>query len=169
MKYSACFVLCPIHSSEYGVPESLSIVARLKATPGNLLLLRNTDSDPDFQPPPSPSNGDRNAARPLIKSNKYQPPAKEKGGLPNYNQIAEKLAVCVKPFHFSYDQALYLLEYLEFYSLLGVSHFTFYNHTIGPHVDCILQHYIKGDIPDRSTALDAESSVSQLHTPLFLG
>jgi Glycosyltransferase family 92 len=44
-------------------------------------------------------------------------------------------------------QALYILEFLELNNLLGVSHFTFYNHTIGPKANCILQHYIDGKIP----------------------
>lgn len=40
-------------------------------------------------------------------------------------------------------QALYLLEFLEMNSLLGVSHFTFYNHTLGPRAACVLQHYME--------------------------
>jgi len=40
-----------------------------------------------------------------------------------------------------------MLEFLELNGLLGVSHFTFYNHTIGPAASCILQHYIDGKIP----------------------
>lgn len=162
--------MCPIRIPDYGVPESLSIVARLKANPGNLLLLRNTDSDPDFQQNSLDSKNETNSIKYMLKQRRFKPFVN--GGqsrLPHDQQIAEKLAVCVKPFHFSYDQALYLLEYLEFYTLMGVSHFTFYNHTIGPHVDCILQHYMRGDIPNKSTMLDAESAVSQLHTPLFQG
>lgn len=27
-------------------------------------------------------------------------------------------------------------------SLLGVSHFTFYNHTLGPRASCVLKHYM---------------------------
>lgn len=27
-------------------------------------------------------------------------------------------------------------------AILGVSHFTFYNHTLGPRADCILRHYM---------------------------
>lgn len=33
------------------------------------------------------------------------------------------------------------------YTILGVSHFTFYNHTLGPHATCVLNHYINGQIP----------------------
>lgn len=44
-------------------------------------------------------------------------------------------------------KALYLLEFLELNNLLGVSHFTFYNHTIGPKATCVLEHYMSGKIP----------------------
>lgn len=40
-----------------------------------------------------------------------------------------------------------MLEFLELNNLLGVSHFTFYNHTIGPKASCILKHYMEGKIP----------------------
>jgi hypothetical protein len=40
-----------------------------------------------------------------------------------------------------------MLEFLELNSLLGVSHFTFYNHTIGPKATCVLKHYQDGKIP----------------------
>jgi hypothetical protein len=44
---------------------------------------------------------------------------------------------------------MYVLEFLELNNLLGVSHFTFYNHTIGPKANCILQHYVDGKIPQQ--------------------
>lgn len=43
------------------------------------------------------------------------------------------------------SQALHLLEFLEMNSLLGVSHFTFYNHTLGPRASCVLKHYMNGE------------------------
>lgn len=46
-------------------------------------------------------------------------------------------------------KALYMLEFLELNNLLGVSHFTFYNHTIGPKATCIMQHYMDGKIPQQ--------------------
>jgi hypothetical protein len=36
-----------------------------------------------------------------------------------------------------------MLEFLELHSILGVRHFTMYNHTIGPAVSCILNDYVK--------------------------
>lgn len=36
-------------------------------------------------------------------------------------------------------------------SLLGVSHFTFYNHTLGPRASCVLKHYTSGDFGSSGT------------------
>lgn len=144
LKYSACFVLCPLRTAELNVPQSVSIVSRLRAPPGNILRVRNTDQDPDFvnrtatsSPASSSSSSSASSSSPV-------------------DHIADKIAICVKPFHFNYDQALYLMEYLEFNSLLGVSHFTFYNHTLGSRATCVLNHYIDGTIPANLTAADAD-------------
>lgn len=171
--------------AELEVPHYVSIVARLRTPPGNLLQLRNTDWDPDFahlRTPPAvlaaaavAAANSSNAAhanattrqqqqRQQKQQPHYQRPATMSPagaeylpyGLPTDEQIPDKIAVCVKPFHFNYDQALYLMEFLEFYALLGVAHFTFYNHTLGPHATCVLQHYIDGDIPNTSTAWDVD-------------
>ncbi|XP_065084259.1 uncharacterized protein LOC135706547 isoform X1 [Ochlerotatus camptorhynchus] len=116
LKYSACFILCPIRGPFPEIPYAVSVVSKIKSPPGNVLLLRNTDNDPDF-------------------NNR------------TFSNIPNSIGVCVKPLHFNYDQALYMLEFLELNNLLGVSHFTFYNHTIGPKASCILQHYVNGDLP----------------------
>lgn len=42
-------------------------------------------------------------------------------------------------------QALHLLEFLELNTILGASHFTFYNHTLGSRASCVLKHYMNGD------------------------
>lgn len=44
LKYSACFILCPLRISYLDVPYSISIVSKLRSPPGNILMLRNTDS-----------------------------------------------------------------------------------------------------------------------------
>ncbi|EDW57756.1 uncharacterized protein [Drosophila virilis] len=158
LKYSACFVLCPVRAPPLDVPQYVSVVSRLRAPPGNLITLRNTDQDADFAPPPSNSsangngngngNGNENGNGGTRPAPPHAPPSGE--GIP------DRMAVCVKPFHFSYDQALYLMEYLEFYALLGVSHFTFYNHTLGPHASCVLRSYQQGQVPGNLTAFDWE-------------
>lgn len=144
LKYSACFVLCPVRVPPLDVPQYVSVVSRLRAPPGNLLTLRNTDQDADFAKPSANFSGGGDFQRPLP----HTPPSGE--------QIPDRMAVCVKPFHFSYDQALYLMEYLEFYALLGVSHFTFYNHTLGPRASCVLHSYQSGQVPGNLTTYDLE-------------
>ena len=56
---------------------------------------------------------------------------------------ARSLAVCVKPLYNQYNRAVWLLEFLGLYSLMGVEHFVFYNHSVGPDVDTILRHYME--------------------------
>lgn len=37
-------------------------------------------------------------------------------------------------------------------SLLGVSHFTFYNHTLGPRAACVLRHYMEEGLASANNA-----------------
>ncbi|KMY90077.1 uncharacterized protein LOC6732193 isoform X1 [Drosophila simulans] len=143
LKYSACFILCPVRTPPLAVPHFVSVVSRLRAPPGNLLTLRNTDQDADFAASRAPNSSAKRG------SPVGHPP-------PSGDNIPDRIAVCVKPLHFNYDQALYLMEYLEFYALLGVSHFTFYNHTLGPHASCVLDNYQRGLVPGNLTAHDLE-------------
>lgn len=46
-------------------------------------------------------------------------------------------------------------------SLLGVSHFTFYNHTLGPRAECILKHYMD-DSGQNVSSQYQKSSVTML-------
>ncbi|XP_023349720.1 uncharacterized protein LOC111718378 [Eurytemora carolleeae] len=55
-------------------------------------------------------------------------------------------SVCVKPLYNNHDRALWFLEFIEFYRLLGATHFFFYNHTVGPHVSSIIRHYQKKNV-----------------------
>ena len=52
-----------------------------------------------------------------------------------------RMGVCVKPLYNQYDRALWLLEFIEMYRLLGATDFVFYNHSIGPSVEAVLRHY----------------------------
>lgn len=54
-----------------------------------------------------------------------------------------QLSVCVKPLHYQYDRALWLVEFIEFYRLLGADHFIFYNHTMGRTIEAVVGHYVK--------------------------
>ncbi|ERL96193.1 hypothetical protein D910_01374 [Dendroctonus ponderosae] len=78
------------------------------------------------------------------------PPSNMLTVINNFNETAGKtsstigkFAVCVKPLHFNYNKELQIMEFIELNRLMGVDHFTFYNHTIGPQVSCILDHYRK--------------------------
>ncbi|XP_022220076.2 uncharacterized protein LOC111072476 [Drosophila obscura] len=156
LKYSACFILCPVRAPPLDAPRYVSVVSRLRAPPGNLLTLRNTDQDRDFPPHQRNASGTGDSKRGNV------PPRAPPSG----DNIPDRIAVCVKPFHFNYDKALYLMEYLEFYALLGVSHFTFYNHTLGPHASCVLQSYQQGLVPGNLTAFDMEpASLANNATP----
>ena len=55
--------------------------------------------------------------------------------------VRGKMALCVKPFHNGWNKALWLVEFLEMYKLLGVHHFIMYNHTVGGDVERILEQY----------------------------
>jgi hypothetical protein len=83
LKYSACFILCPLRIAYLDVPYSVSVVSKLRLPPGNVLLLRNTDTDHDFV--------NRSVAN-----------------------IPNKIAVCVKPFHFNYDQVSFIVVATKF-------------------------------------------------------
>lgn len=78
LKYSACFVLCPVTAPDINVPYAVSVVSRLRSPPGNVLLVRNTDDDVD-----------------LVNTT-------------HITNIPDKIAVCVKPFHFDYDSVRFL-------------------------------------------------------------
>lgn len=54
-----------------------------------------------------------------------------------------KFTICVKPLHYDYDRASWLVEFIEFHRIVGVDHFFFYNHTIGPNAAKVLQQYTK--------------------------
>ncbi|XP_033211221.1 uncharacterized protein LOC117169137 [Belonocnema kinseyi] len=106
LKYSACFVICPIpkdSSSKVKIPETVSIVARLRAQPTNRILVQN-----------------RPIERPVEK---------------------KPLAICVKPLHYDYNRVLQLVEFIELYRLLGGTHVTLYNDTVGPDAGCALRYY----------------------------
>ncbi|XP_056644663.1 beta-1,4-galactosyltransferase galt-1 [Diorhabda sublineata] len=117
LKYSACFVMCPLPANKT-VPAAVSVVARPRDPPINLLAVINNHNETSSMP--SWINGGGNGAT----------------GPSQY-----KFGVCVKPLHFEYNRDLQILEFIEFNRLLGVEHFTFYNHTIGNQVNCILKDY----------------------------
>lgn len=53
-----------------------------------------------------------------------------------------------------------MLEFIELNAILGVSHFTLYNHTLGPKAACILEHYINDSATITNLINNASSSSS---------
>ena len=62
------------------------------------------------------------------------------------DKVNDSFAVCVKPLHFDYNNINQIIEFIELNRIIGVQHFTLYNHTIGPQVACVLENYIKQGI-----------------------
>ncbi|KAF7267066.1 uncharacterized protein LOC143202028 [Rhynchophorus ferrugineus] len=110
LRYSACFVMCPLRAN-LTVPTAVSVVAKLKDSPTNMLHVINNINESNW------------------KSNTLN------------NPPIGRFGVCVKPLHFDYNKEMEIMEFIELNRLLGVDHFTFYNHTIGPQVSCILREY----------------------------
>lgn len=141
LKYSACFVLCPLKElDKRQVPHSVSIVSKLRILPNNLLRIQKTDHDPSLQDlfNNSVANNFTNESSSLFAWNSNRDTREFISSVPN------RIGMCIKPLHFNYDQALPLIEFLELNSILGVRSATFYNHTIGPRVSCILSQYMDG-------------------------
>lgn len=140
LKYSACFILCPLKDQHKTLtPYAVSIVAKMRMPPKNLLLVRKSDHDPSLEQlyNNTVANGFTNAST-LFAWNE------NKNTKEFLSAVPDRIAMCVKPLHFNYDQALYLMEFLELNSILGVTHATFYNHTIGRRASCVLGKYMDG-------------------------
>ncbi|XP_064119048.1 uncharacterized protein LOC135224065, partial [Macrobrachium nipponense] len=108
LKYSACFIACPLTIYKNGKqpippPESVSVMADPGGNATNKLRVMNLDVNKD--------------------------------------EVKNGFAVCVKPLHFDYNNINQMIEFIELNKILGVEHFTLYNHTIGKDVDCILKRY----------------------------
>ena len=80
---------------------------------------------------------------PILQVNKFlNAPNKKKSATPTVSKSTNNgttltlptIAVCVKPFHFQFNKALGLVEFIEMYRLQGAVHFMFYNHTLGQDV-----------------------------------
>lgn len=41
---------------------------------------------------------------------------------------------------------------MEFNTILGASHFTFYNHTLGRRANCVLKHYMNRELTSSDTS-----------------
>ncbi|TRY80275.1 hypothetical protein TCAL_12398 [Tigriopus californicus] len=59
----------------------------------------------------------------------------------NSKDIAGTFVVCVRPFFRNWNSTFQLIEFLEMYKILGVSHFVFYDYQIGKGAKIVLNHY----------------------------
>ncbi|KAJ8680224.1 hypothetical protein QAD02_016011 [Eretmocerus hayati] len=60
----------------------------------------------------------------------------------SFNQI-RLMAVCVPTLHHNYDKYMNLIEFIEFYWMMGVDHFTIYNSSASENVSLVLEYYKK--------------------------
>lgn len=114
--------------------------------PSNIILVHDNEHDPNQVPAQAgqtkASGGEPEAVGSLSNSatargsSRIQWAASSKG----------RMAVCVKPIHYDYDQLSRFAEFVEMHRLLGYQHFFFYNHTIGPHVGALVNNYVQRGI-----------------------
>lgn len=127
LKYSAYYLLCPVGDE---VPIAVSILKR-KQQP--------TKSKNDEENEVNAKESDELVLHALGNFVLVQNNLKF-----NQSGVAEnRMALCVKPLHYDYNKLDNLIEFIELNSILGIDHFLFYNHTVGPKVDCLLRHYAR--------------------------
>ena len=49
--------------------------------------------------------------------------------------------MCIKPLYNGFNRALNVVEFIEFYKLLGATHFVFYNLRVGDNMEKVLRDY----------------------------
>ena len=117
LKYSACFVTCPTKLSTSNDTKENLVPVSVSIFPAEV-------SEPSIT-----------NRLPVINS--------DNGGTGTYEVNKTDVGVCVKPIHFHYNKTLELIEFIELNKILGVSKFTFYNHTMSDEVSCVLNYYTK--------------------------
>ncbi|XP_046437680.1 uncharacterized protein LOC124188834 isoform X2 [Daphnia pulex] len=142
LRYSAVFILCPLLTKNWPPgqyptrnPQFVSISTSEHPTmPDHDLPVRATATPAEFNATfghwaDSPTGN-------LLPVIRYPDDPQTR------NQPKHQLSVCVKPLHYSFNRVDQLIEFIEIHRLLGVSHFTFYNHTVGDNCDCVLRRYV---------------------------
>ncbi|XP_035707913.1 uncharacterized protein LOC118435657 [Folsomia candida] len=119
MKYSMAFILCHLDMNPNEL-ETQSIIKKAKFTV--ISPFRKMPDSDLFT-----SNG-------TIASNLMSIPN------PVYKGDEEpyKFVACVQP-TFNFDRVEAFLEWVEFQKMMGVTHFAFYNMSIGPRVSCVMK------------------------------
>lgn len=56
------------------------------------------------------------------------------------------MSVCIPSLHHNYDKHINLIEFVEFYRMMGVDHFFFYNTSVSKEVSDVLTYYKDLDV-----------------------
>lgn len=143
LRYSAVFILCPLPRTHSGQPFIRPEFVSISTSPNPVMIDRDlprpTSSKAEFNQ--TFGHWSSSLTGNLLPIIRY---SDELSRTPPKHQ----LSVCVKPLHYSFDRAGQLIEFIEIHRLLGVSHFTFYNHTVGDQVDCVLRQYAEQGLVD---------------------
>ncbi|KAG7213583.1 hypothetical protein KM043_002838 [Ampulex compressa] len=121
LKYSAFFVLCAIE------------------VPGNVIR-EGFDTHGRFLPS-KVSLGRKDDAGKSPNETSFVNIRYPKSGSLRDGRKQELLAVCVPVFHHQYDRPLHLIEFIEYYRMLGAGHFTFYESSASSNVRNVLRRY----------------------------
>ena len=138
LKYSAVFILCPLSkpTADSYYPEFVSISRQQHPLLPDYSFPQSTNSLKSFNDSfghwaSSPTGNLLPVMHRQVKDNLK----------PQHN-----LSVCIKPLHYNFNRADQLVEFIEIHRLLGASHFTFYNHSVGEQVDCLLRRYMQSGL-----------------------
>ena len=116
MRFSACFVTCPLFAGH--IPASVSVISR------KTINEKKSSAQSDlWGNRPASSVGNQLVVNNAIKETDADGKVKSRGGL----------GVCVKPV-FRYNKTAEIIEFLEVNKVLGVGKFTLYNLTMSPEV-----------------------------------
>ena len=64
---------------------------------------------------------------------------------PNLNRT---FTICLRPIHFNKTAAFDIVEWVEYYRIMGVDHFVIYNFTSDPLTDKVLRYYMNAGLLD---------------------
>lgn len=131
LRYSAAFILCPLKDVPHGAkPDLVSVSSEQHPALPDYAWPRPTATRDEFNASFGHwSDSPTGNILPVIGHEK------------SAGAVRHQLAVCVKPLHYNFDRVGQLVEFIEMHRLLGATRFTFYNHTVGEHVDCLLRRY----------------------------
>lgn len=131
LRFSAVFILCSLRGVKDGAPTLVS-VSTVDRTQFDVeaKLPRSTETAADFE---SQFGAwfDWPAGNVLPVRLGHRFVADWNGRPAVVPAPRHNLSVCVKPFHYDFNRAGQLIEFIEVNRILGVTHFTFYNHTVG--------------------------------------